>query len=364
MKVLILNRRDIKNPAGGGAEVYTHEVAKGFLRHGYGVDIFSSRFTGGAEKEQIDGIPYIRKGNELTVHFRGFAYALRHRKEYALMIDEFNGMGFFGFLLPKSAILIHQMYREFWLKELGRAGYLPYFIEPLLLKLYRGMPAVTVSNSTKEDLESLGFEDVKIIMNALYTEPLPQVPEKEKEPTIIFLGRLRSTKRPEDAIEIFRIIKKALPSARLWIAGKGPDEGKLRQMASGLDGITFFGFVTDEKKLELLARAHVLVVPSVREGFGINVIEAAGRGTPAVGYNVHGLRDSIKDGVTGYLADGPEDAAKKILDLFGNEKLYHQLASNCLEYAKGFNWERRADEFVNWGEGILNQRNDWGKADA
>jgi glycosyltransferase involved in cell wall biosynthesis len=346
LRVLILNRRDIRNPSGGGAEVYTHEVARGLTERGSEVTVFSSRFRGSSPEESVEGVRYLRAGTELTVHFKGFLYAMRHRREFDLLIDEFNGMGFFTFLLPGGMILIHQLYREFWFRELGPlAGALPYVLEPLFLRRYRGRTAVTVSESTRGDLERLGFRDIRVVMNALGNRPIEEVAEKEAAPTLVFLGRLRATKRPEDAIEIFRLVKREIPGARLWMMGSGPDEEALKERAVGLEGVTFHGWVGQDRKFELLRRAHVLIVPGVREGFGINVIEAASQGTPAVGYNIHGLRDSIRDGLTGMLAEGPEDAARKVVGLLKDPGLYRRMAESCLDYSRGFSWEKRAEEF-------------------
>jgi len=308
--------------------------------------VFSSRFPGSPKEEAIDGVRYIRAGSEFTVHFKGFLRALRRRAELGLIIDEFNGLGFFGFLLPRSMLLIHQLYREFWFRGLGPLGIIPYIVEPLLLRLYRRMPAITVSESTKQDLVGLGFKDVKVVMNALSNPALEKVPEKEETPTLIFLGRLAPTKNPSGALEIYRRVRAELPDARLWMVGSGPEEERLREVAGKDEGITFFGWVGEERKFRLLARAHVLLVPGVREGFGINVIEAASQGTPAVGYNVHGLRDSILDGETGLLASGPGDAALKALRLLKSPELYTKMAGRSLEYARGFNWQSRSGEFL------------------
>lgn len=349
MKILILNRRDISNPASGGAETYTHEIARGLTeKHGCQVVVFASRFKGSPSAEIIEGVRYIRKGNEVTVHLWGFLHALRNRKKFDGIVDEFNGIGFLTFLLPNSILLIHQLYKEYWTTELGLLGKLPFLLEPLILKLYKSKKAVTVSNSTKEDLEHLGFRNVGIVMNAVRHVSIDASIKKNNEPTLIFLGRLKSTKRPEDAIEIFRKVKERIPAVRLWIVGRGPEEGRLKQIARGLADITFWGWADDEKKMLLLRQAHLLLVPSVREGFGINVIEAASVGTPAIGYKVHGLKDSIRHGETGYLVDSTEDAASKIVDLLHNNASYEKMSDNCLYYSKEFNWNKRVDEF--WHE--------------
>lgn len=346
MKILIMNRRDTVNPMGGGAEVYTLQIARGLVRRGAGVTIFSSHFKGAARDENIDGVRHIRRGNELTSHLWGFLHARANRDEYDIFIDEYNGLGFMGFLLPRSMMLIHQLYCEFWFRELGAlGGALPYLAEQVLLRLYRNTPTITVSQSTLGDLKKMGIRDVHVIMNALKNKPLDTLPEKETTPTLLFFARLRTTKRPEDALKIFRLIKKRIPEVRLWFVGRGPEEARLKEMARDLEGVTFYGYVDEDKKFDLLKRPHLLLAPGVREGFGINVIEAASQGTPAVGYDIHGLRDSIRDGQTGLLANGPEDAADKAVELLTDGARYERMALRCLEYTKEFNWSLRAEEF-------------------
>jgi len=355
-RALILNRRDTVNPAGGGAEIYTIEVAKGLVADGFEVTIFTSAFEGGAPDEMVEGVRHIRRGNELTVHFHGFLYALRNRNNYEIIIYEYNGIGFFTFLVPhkRRVMLIYQMYREFWFREMGQvAGLIPYFVEPILIKRYRHIPVITISDSTVQDLEGLGFRDVKVVMVGMNVKPREELPVRDERPTLLFLSRLRSTKRPEDAILIYRIVKKQIPELCRGVVGRGPEEEKLRAMAGDDPDIVVHGFVDEDQKFELMGRAHVLVVPGVREGFGINVIEAASQGTPSVGYDVHGLRDSIRNGRTGLLASGHEEAAQKALSLLEDETLYNTYANNCLEYAHEFDWSRRASEFVSIVNRIL-----------
>lgn len=347
MRILILNRRDIANPAGGGAEIYTHEIARGLVRtYACEVVVFSTRFPHSSASEIIDGVRYERRGNEATVHLWGMIYAVRKKTLFDCIIDEFNGIGFCTFFLPNAMLLIHQLYKEFWFRELGAAGALPYLLEPLLLRLYRKRPAITVSESTRKDLLERGFGNVTIVMNAIGRPPAVAT-VKDAEPTIVFLGRLRSTKQPADALEIFRRVKARIPAARLWIMGAGPLEARLKKSAEHVPGVTFRGWVGEEEKFSLLRRAHVLVVPSVREGFGINVIEAASEGCPAVGYNVPGLRDSIRHGETGFLADSADDAAGRIAGLFLDHAEYERMSQACREYAKNFDWRIRVDEFWN-----------------
>jgi glycosyltransferase involved in cell wall biosynthesis len=112
-------------------------------------------------------------------------------------------------------------------------------------------------------------------------------------------------KRPNHAIDAFRLVQRAVPGARLWIIGTGPDERRVRRRAG--DGVEVLGAVSREERDERMARAHALVATSVREGWGLVVSEAAAVGTPAIGYRVPGLVDSI--GATGGVLVAPNVGA-------------------------------------------------------
>src|SRR5258706_15516364 len=109
----------------------------------------------------------------------------------------------------------------------------------------------------------------------------------------------------------------------LWIVGRGDSVyiALLKEMLvlyGVADHVVFFGGVSEEKKLELMRRAHVLLHASVKEGWGLVVVEAASQGTPAVVYNVSGLRDSVKNGETGIVLkeNSPFHLAQEALLLF------------------------------------------------
>jgi glycosyltransferase involved in cell wall biosynthesis len=343
-KVLILNRRCIRHPERGGAEVYTYHLAKALIEQGARVEWFSSKSGDLGNEEEIDGIRFIRKGNEFTTHFYGFLYALKNRD--CLIIDEFNGIGFFTFYMKNSMILIHQLYNEFWTAELGIAGYPFKFAEKLFLWMYRNKPAITVSISTFNDLRDIGFHDIKIIHNGLEIEPLEKVPEREDRLTIVYLGRLKKTKRPEDAIKAFMLIQKEIPDAELMVIGDGPLSSELRTKYFNIKGVKFSGYLDDKRKYEALKKAHFLLVPSIREGWGQVVIQANAVGTPAIGYNVNGLRDSIQDRETGFLVADHREMASKVIEVCNDINFYNQVCENAVNWAKGFSWRKTKESFI------------------
>jgi glycosyltransferase involved in cell wall biosynthesis len=126
-------------------------------------------------------------------------------------------------------------------------------------------------------------------------------------------------------------------------------DGYLREKLEGYqtEGVRFFGKIGDKEKFDLLSRAHVLLVPSVREGWGISVIEANAMGTPAVGYDVPGLRDSILNGITGTLATplSPSSLAKAAITLLCDTAKADKFSKSALDWSRKFTWDKAAMDF-------------------
>lgn len=344
-KILILNRRDIKNPLSGGAEIFTHEIFKR-LTGEFEITHFSSDFAGAVRDELIDNIRYIRRGNELTTHIVGLLFAVRQGKHFAMIIDQFNGIGFLTFFLKNSILLIHQLYGEFWEARFGRAGRLFIPLEKALLKLYRHKKAITVSTSTRRDLEKLGYaaNRIHVVLNGL---DYAAYSKKESfKPVVMFLGRLERTKNPVEAIEAFLLARKSIRTLRLFIAGDGLERQYLTDKYKDCPDIRFFGFVSEANKYELLREASILLIPSLREGWGQAVTQANMTGTPSIGYDVEGIRDSILDGKTGFLVPKGDVSAMadKIIYLFNNQQALKEFSGNALEYARTFSWDESAEK--------------------
>jgi glycosyltransferase involved in cell wall biosynthesis len=356
---LFLNWRDSANPLAGGAETFTEEIGKRLVQKGNEITLFTSSFSGCEPEASRFGIRVIREGGKYSVYARARSYVKRHLSQFDVVIDEINTVPFrIHRIAGKTPVVavIHQLAREVWFLEtrfpLNVLGY--FVLEPLWLRGYRRTPTVTVSNSTKDDLLKLGFRRVHVVHNGIGITPLEKVPAKESNPVLVFVGRLVRSKHPEHAIRAFEQIRPDLPDAELWILGEGYLRPRLENIAG--DGVKFFGRVHDEEKFDLLKRAHVLLAPSVREGWGISVIEANAMGTPAVGYAVPGLKDSIVQEETGLLVtpQNPEalaDAAKLILC---NDPSTENFSMNALQWSRKFSWDRSAEEFYELVESTFN----------
>lgn len=369
MKILILNWRDIKNPRAGGAEVLTHELAKGWVAAGHEVTFFSSFFKGAKKRENVDGVNIIRAGNALSIYWQAYVYYNNEFKgKFDLIIDEINTIPFFTPFYVCEPVICHinQLAKEVWFYE----SHLPmsllgYLAEPLILRSYRNKPVITISESTKEDLLKLGFRENKIFIIPMGIDfaPLERISQKEETPTLIYVGRIKKSKRIDHAIRAFKLVKERIADCKLWIIGNGNTRYKnsLKRLIAryNLEGVTFYEKITDEKKLELMKRAHAIIVTSVREGWGLIVTEANAVGTPAICYNVPGLRDSTIDNVTGLFCkrNNPSNLAKTILNFLENKNLRDSLSKTALDKSRNFSWDRTNKESWQVLEQISNDEN-------
>jgi glycosyltransferase involved in cell wall biosynthesis len=221
-----------------------------------------------------------------------------------------------------------------------------HFLENRWLKQYINVPTITVSESTRSDLLELGFKNVSLVPEGLNFEPLNDLPQKDSNPIVVFSGRLKRAKRPDHAIKAFSIVREKVPNAQLWVFGDGPFKKTLEGISS--EGVHFFGNLSNFERRQLLSKSWVLIVPGLREGWGLNIIEANALGLPAVAYNVPGLCDSVRENETGLLAEGGniKDLAEKTLDILTDNLLRKKLSKNALKYSKHFSWDKTADEFM------------------
>lgn len=365
MKILIINWRSISDPLKGGAEVVTFEHAKRWVKkHKAEVVWVCAKYDITKTSEVIEGVRFEYIGRELKrdavfdllISFPYFYYLVftnyqnKYKDNIDVVIDQIHGIPFLTPLYVKEKVIlfIHEVAGEIWNKmfpfPINKIGN---FLERQLLKFYKKVKVITGSNSTKNDLINLGFnsDKVKIIEHGINLIPLEKNEKKFDNFTILFLNRMVKMKGPERAIHIFKKIKKEIPNAKMIMIGKGETEylKELKMLTKELNiqnDISFLGFISEEEKIINLQKSHVLINTSFKEGWGLVNIEANSQGTPAVAFDVEGCRDSIKNGVSGYISKDENEFIKNVLKIQKND-----LRESCIEYSKKFNWELKADAF-------------------
>lgn len=355
MNILILNWRDIKNPKAGGAEILTQEMASRWVLAGHNVILFTSLFPDALEKENIDGVTIIRRGQWWNVQIWAFFYYIfSFHNSIDVIIDEVHWFPFFSVLYTrkKVVLLVCEVAKRlfprlfpFPVANIGR------MIEKLFFYLYRYVPILAISPSTKQDFISEGIDETHITvlpMGLTVPRGMKRIP-KEKNQTFLFVGRIHPLKGVIDAVEAMNTIRRQLPQAKLWIVGTG--DVSYREMLKNrieqlrlVDSIQFFGYLSEEEKFKIYQRAHLLLAPSVQEGWGLTVAEAASQETPSVAYDTAGLRDVVVDGVTGVLTgkNTPEELANAALALWKNKKQYRRLQQAGKRRAGEMSWDKTA----------------------
>lgn len=354
MKILFLNWRDWTNPRAGGAEVVTRELCTRWVKAGHEVTLFTAGYKGCKQDEELDGVKIIRRGRQWTVHFKAFMYYQKYLKgKVDLVIDEVNTIPFFTplYVKEKKIVYFNQLAREVWFYEskfpISLFGYL---LEPLYLLPYLFTKAMVISDSTKKDIAKYGIKKAAVFPMAIeFEKEQKYLRPKEKNLTLVFVGRLVRSKRPEELIRALSIIKKSEPNARVWFVGGGEESfiNKLKVLVNNLslrESVQFYGYVKEEEKYTLMSRATMIVVCSVKEGWGLIVTEANAVKTPAVVYDVDGLRDAVKNNLTGLVvAPNPNDLAQGILKMWNDPKLLQKFEENAFISSKNYSWEKTAD---------------------
>jgi glycosyltransferase involved in cell wall biosynthesis len=352
MRILLLNLRDHTHPRAGGAEIFTHEVAKRWVAHGHAVTLIASNFAGGAPTEVIDGIRIIRLGNYLTVRSQARTYYRKHlRGNCDVVVDEYTNIPFLApkFVREPVVFLVHEVVgaKHLAVLPLGISHLMHYVMEPRWYACYRNVDTVTVSNSTRDELQKFGINKICVVPQGLGNEPLEKVPPKEDVPTFLFVGLLKKANRADECIRAFEIIESEMPEARLWVVGRGAQRKKLEAMAKGLN-LEFCGYVDEARKVELMQRAHAMLVPGIREGWGMVITEANACGTPAIAYDIAGYRDAIRDGETGLLTEAtPEALARAAIGFARDTDLQRQMSEGALSWSNQFSWDATAAAFLN-----------------
>lgn len=354
----MVNWQDRLNPQAGGAEVHLHEIMGRLAARGHEIHLLASRWRGGALLELVDRIIVHRISSRYGFVFkaRGEFRALAAELQPDVVVEDVNKV---PLNLPwlwsgPFVLLVPHLFGTTAFRELpAPLAAIVWGAERPMAWVYRRAAVHAISASTRDDLVARGFrpDAIRVIYPGVDTvrfAPSPAVP-RAAVPTFLYVGRLKRYKQVDVAIRALARVRASVGEARLLIAGTGDDRARLERVAAaaGVAGaVEFLGFVTEERKLELYRTAWAVLLPSLKEGWGITNLEAAGCATPAVAADNSALRESVKDGVTGYLvATGDAVAlADRLARLAGDPALAARLGSGARAFAESLSWERTAQE--------------------
>jgi glycosyltransferase involved in cell wall biosynthesis len=351
LRIAFANWRDLDHPEGGGSERYVQRVAAGLVERGHHVALVCARHALAPADETRDGVRIRRRGGRLGV-YPAAVRSLREleretRAPFDVVVDVQNGIPFASTMSRRTPVvnLVHHVHREQWpvvfSPAVARVGWL---VESRVApRVYRGRQYVAVSEQTRSELAELGVRagDVTVIHNGTDAPPALGVPRSE-HPLIVVLGRLVPHKRVEHAIDVLAALLPQHPGLRLAVVGEGWWHQQIREHAEGrgvTDHVDMLGFVSEREKHAALARAWVKLAPSVKEGWGLCVVEAGSHGVPTVAYTgAGGLSESIVDGSTGCLVHDLDDMVRTTSRLLDDHAERARLGEAARQWSRTFTW--------------------------
>jgi glycosyltransferase involved in cell wall biosynthesis len=354
--VLFLNWRDTSNPEGGGSEVYVERVAAGLAARGHPVTLFCAAYPGAPARERVGDVRVVRRGSRLTVYLHAWwAHLTGRLGGHEVVVDVQNGLPFFSALWCRRpvVVLVHHVHREQWRVVLpALQARLGWWVESRLApRLYRRARYVAVSEATRRELVGLGVrpQAITVVHNGM-TPPGRAAVARTPYPSICVLGRLVPHKRVELALEAAARIRSHLPGLRVLVVGQGYWEPRLRETVARLgleDAVELLGWLDEDAKQRVLASSWVLAMPSLKEGWGLAVLEAAASGTPTVAFRAAGgVRESVVHGSTGLLADDPDEFTRHLAWMLLNRHLRQRLGEAARTHAARFTWSQTVAGFA------------------
>jgi glycosyltransferase involved in cell wall biosynthesis len=339
--VVFVSWRDLANPRAGGSEVLVDRLAEGMQARGDRVTLLCGGPTA-ARPYQVIG-----SGGTYTQFLRAPLVYQRRLRDSDLVVEVCNGMPFFAPLWSRGPMicLVNHVHTDLWALRLPRPlAAVGRFTESALMPwAHRRNLFLTVSSSTAAALGAIGVSQDRIrqICNGV-VHPDPLTP-RSAEPTFLALGRLAEYKRIDLLLRLWERVRQVV-GGRLVIAGDGPDRARIEALA-GPD-VVIVGRVSEQEKHRLLCSAWMLLHPALIEGWGIVIAEAAIRGTPAIGFNVPGVRDSVVDGQTGLLVGNEGQFASAWASLALDHRTREVLGRAARERALRLHWSAAVDGFA------------------
>jgi|SRR5579859_195892 len=365
MHILILNWKDVKNPEVGGAEVIAFAYARKLVKDGHTVTFFCRSFIGGNPEEIIDGVKIVRRGNKLSVYFHAFWYYTMLHQKPNVVLDMVNTICWQTplYVPAKNRVAyVNQLAQEVFFYELPwPISWFAYGVERLQYLTYRSTQFLCYSQSTKSDLVSFGIpaKNIRLFPLGLDHDRYVLGKKKSTQPLFIFVARLVRMKRADLCIRATALVREKYPNVQLAVVGDGPAKLSLQALIKSLrleKNVTIVdkdAFHIDKKlgdpKVKLMQEAWALLLPSVKEGWGMVVTEAAACGTPAIVSNVTGLRDSVLDGKTGIVLSknpAPKELADAMVKLIEDPQLRQKLDKQAIEWGHTFDWQKSYQVFT------------------
>lgn len=244
----------------------------------------------------------------------------------------------------------HEFWGDHW------TGYLPE--RPAVARIAQRLEAgcrplgdirVAVSPFTARRLaEGPGGVTARVVGNGVSLDAIKRIAPSDEPSDIVFVGRLIDDKKVDVLLKAVHRLLGEFPGLRCTIVGDGPERDHLERLAASLslgEHVRFTGNVKDGQTFALMKAAKVFALPSIREGFGITVIEAQASGcVPVVARGPHtAAPDLVRDGVDGLVCDPtPESLSASVGSLLRDPARHASMSAQAERSALKSDWDQVA----------------------
>jgi len=359
----------------GGAEKRIYELGKRLAMKGNDVHLFGVKWWTGEDVIQKEGMVLhgVCEKMELYVNGRRSVYEaiifsitlLPHLVKENFDVIDVSAFPYFSCFTVKIVSKFkgtpmvttwHEVWGDYWYEYLGKIGIAGKLIERLVSMISNN--SIAVSSLTKKGLESFGVSNIHVVRNGIDLRKINEIKPSINTCDIIFIGRFIKEKNLDILIESVAHIKKDLPKIKCHIIGDGPEKNILFSQVSDLrleNNVKFFGFLDYDEVIAMIKSSKVLVLPSIREGFGIVVLEAFACGVPVV--TVKSPQNAAYELVneeTGFIVDlNVRELSDSIYKLITSDELNKKFSDAAVRKAQEYDWDKITIQLSNIYNGSI-----------
>ena len=356
MRILHTIYDDPLNPwLGGGGAFRTFEICKR-LSGRHEVTIVCGNYPGTNEREDREGLRVIHVGSPLSYPISRLSYSVQASRYVARASPDLWVYSFSAFapILAAKArragclLECFHLMREHATEKHAILGHIAAATERATLNAYDHIISISPSVSYETSILRGKSDGLHLVYTGVDASCF--IDDPVEEDYILYFGRLDTyTKGLDLLFEAYSRIGSAVADVRLVVAGRGTPERltELENLAreQGIsDRVTFTGPVDTDTKTALFRGSLFNVAPSRYEGWCIAAIEASAAGKAVVGTRIPGLRDAVKHGETGLLAESGDvgGIADAMRSLIVDQDLRRKLGSQGRIWAEQFTWDKIA----------------------
>jgi len=353
----------------GGKEKRLYEITRRLVGDGRQIHIYTMKWWDGKKDYQDEGVTYhaISRLHPLYVKERrsikeGILFSLACFKLLFKSFDiiDVDSIPFFPLFSMRIVCWLkrkklystwHEVWgRDYWREYLGAFGYLGYLVERIAAKI----PDIIIADSehTAKRLKNIRRRrEMKILPLGVDLDDIYDAPKHPQTNDVIYAGRLLNHKNVDLLVRAIAKVKTTRPGIKCVIIGDGPEKTPLQELIKSLnlkENITLIDFLKEQKDVYGYIKASkVLVLPSVREGFGLIVAEANACDVPVITTNHenNAARDLIIEGKNGFLSQvNSQHLAEQIIRALESNGNLRPLKTLQKDF-RSFQWDRAAEDF-------------------